>query len=155
MVALLQIVRDWKSCLSISTTRKDVCVCVFGCVLHILPLGGSRRKVTHCASPAYKWSLLPAGATAWQFSKFLLSETWSSSQGHNSPAAQIFNKAASDWFVTYHPIQHGNSMGTLRCREDQPRLQCGHEDSPSQGSSGAPDKTSSELYHCVEYLPLF
>lgn len=29
-------------------------VCVYLCVLHPLPQGGSRRKVTHPASPAYK-----------------------------------------------------------------------------------------------------
>lgn len=49
-----------------------MCTCL--CVLQPHPEGGSKMKVTHCPSLAYKykWRLLSSGAVAQQFCKFLL-----------------------------------------------------------------------------------
>lgn len=63
LIVLLQIVRNnWckplqprlKGPCQPQHNNRAVCVRVYLCVLHPLPQGGSRRKVTHHASPAYK-----------------------------------------------------------------------------------------------------
>ena len=130
-----------------------VCVCVWGggglFVLHLLPQGGSRRKVTHPASPAYKCrSLLAQAPLAPRHDSLVrfFPRTCNLSQGHNSPAAQIFTKAATCSFVTYHPVWHGNPVGNLWCGEDQPWLQRGHEDSASRRPPGTLSKQTHYIF---------
>lgn len=148
----LQIVRD-NRCKPLQPGLKGLCqqqhnntaVCVWFvlcvcCTVHLRV--GAERKVTHPASSAYKCGSLLA--------QVLLALRLS--QGHNNQQQlQSLLKHQNRSFVTCHPIQHGNPMGTLWCGEDQPWLQRGDEDSASWRSPGTQGHiVTQDVSFCAE-----
>lgn len=132
--------------------RDFVCVC---CSLYLRL--GAERKVTLKASSEYKCRSLLTGALPALLSGTLAlfsTGACNLSQGRKSPAAGIVTKTPTLSFVTYCPTEHGNPVGPLRGRKDQPWFQRGHEDPGSWTSPGTHLNASSQLSTDIYPSPL-
>lgn len=106
---------------SVSRAETQACARDFFVCRSLYLRVGAWRKVTLPASSEYKCTGLLSRATpavsAGHFRAFLHQRV---RPFPRSPAARIIAKAPSVSFVTDHPIEHGNPVGRLRGRKDQP-----------------------------------